>query len=126
MAKTALTLNREIWRTYRPGAWKDAADTSYTTSRWERAWQVAREAARQLREEFAPTRVVVFGSLAHRAWFTPWSDIDLAAWDIPPEAFYRAVALVTGLSSEFEVDLVAPEACSPALRRVIEQEGIEL
>jgi len=125
MAKTALTLNREAWRAYRPGAWRDAAATSYA-SRWDRAWQVAREIAHQLHKEFAPTRVVVFGSLAHRAWFTPWSDIDLAAWDIPPEAFYRAVALVTGLSSEFEVDLVAPEACSPALRHVIEQEGIEL
>jgi predicted nucleotidyltransferase len=69
---------------------------------------------------------VASGSLAHRDWFTPWSDIDLAVWDIPPDLFYRAVAAVAGLSPEFKVDLVAPEDCQPALRRVIEQEGVAL
>jgi predicted nucleotidyltransferase len=69
---------------------------------------------------------MAFGSLAHRACFTPWSDIDLAAWGIPPDAFYQAVALVAGLSPEFEVGLVELEGCRPALRRVIEREGVEL
>ena len=79
-----------------------------------------------LRRRFGATRVVVFGSLAHREWFTLWSDIDLAAWGIPPDSFYRAVAVVTGLSTEFEVELVAPEDCQPTLRRAIEQEGVEI
>jgi predicted nucleotidyltransferase len=70
--------------------------------------------------------VVAFGSLAHRDGFTLWSDIDLAAWGIPPDAFYRAVAAVTGISSEFKIDLVAPEDCPPSLRRVIEREGVSL
>jgi len=68
--------------------------------------------------------VVAFGSLAHRAWFSSWSDIDLAAWGIPPDQFYRAVAAVTGINSEFEVDLVDLEGCRPAVRQFIEREGI--
>ncbi len=94
--------------------------------RWERAWEVARQAACVLRERFEATRVIVFGSLTRDVWFTPWSDIDLVAWGIPAGEFYRAVAVVTGLDSEFEIDLVDPDACSPSLRRVIEREGIEV
>jgi len=87
---------------------------------------VARIAARLLCEGFGATRVVAFGSLVHRAWFTPWSDIDLAAWGVPADQFYRAVAAVTGVSPDFEVDLVDPEGCRPAVRQFIEREGIDL
>jgi predicted nucleotidyltransferase len=70
--------------------------------------------------------VVAFGSLVHREWFLPWSDVDLAAWGIESDVFFRAVAAVSGLSAEFRVDLVAPEDCQPALLRAIEQEGVPL
>jgi hypothetical protein len=60
----------------------------------------------------------------HDDWFTRWSDIDSAAWGIPPDAFSRAVAAVTGLSAEFKIDLVDPEDCRPALRQAIDREGI--
>lgn len=123
MGKTALDLTREEWQAYRPG---DKAGGIRVSERWERAWRVARAAAKVLREQFGATRVVAFGSLAHRDGFTLWSDIDLAAWGISPGAFYRAVAVVTGISPEFKVDLVAPEDCQPTLRRVIEREGIVL
>lgn len=121
MAKTALELSPEAWRAYRP-----MRKVKPATQRWERAWEVARVAGELLRERFGATRVVVFGSLTHRAWFTQWSDIDIAAWGIPAGEFFRAVAMVTGLSSEFEVDLLDPETCRPSLRQRIEREGIEL
>jgi predicted nucleotidyltransferase len=123
MTRTAAALSAEEQRSYRLDA---QVDKEVVAERWEHAWQVARRAAELLRERFGATRVMAFGSLAHRAWFTPWSDIDLAAWGIPPDAFYQAVALVAGLSPEFEIDLVELEGCRPALRRVIEREGVEL
>jgi predicted nucleotidyltransferase len=123
MTRTAAVLSAEEQRSYRLDA---QVDKEVVAERWEHAWQVARRAAELLRERFGATRVMAFGSLAHRAWFTPWSDIDLAAWGIPPDAFYQAVALVAGLSPEFEIDLVELEGCRPALRRVIEREGVEL
>jgi len=64
--------------------------------------------------------------LVHQGWFGPWSDIDLAAWGIPGNQFYRAVAAVSGISSDFKVDLVDPEDCRPAVRQMIEPEGIDL
>lgn len=123
MGKTALDLTREQWQTYRPST---QVDQDQPGERYERAWRVAQAAAEVLRRQFGATRVVAFGSLVCRDWFTPWSDIDLAAWGIPPEAFYRAVALVTGISAEFRLDLVAPEDCRPSLRDVIEREGVSL
>ena len=123
MARTALDLTASELRAYRPAGQPVGQQV---TGRWERAWEVAHIAARLLRERFGAARVVAFGSLVHRAWFGPWSDIDLAAWGLPPDRFYQAVAAVTGLSPDFEVDLVDPEGCRPAVRRSIEREGIEL
>lgn len=121
MAKTALEMSRESWRAYRP-----SRRIKPSTERWERAWEVARRVADLLRERFGATRVVVFGSLTRAEWFTEWSDVDIAAWGIPPGEFFRAVALVTGFSPEFKIDLIDPETCRPSLKERIEQEGIEL
>ena len=121
MGKTALVLSRKEWQAYRPGS---KVVEKLDPERWDRAWGVARTAADLLRERFGATHVVVFGSLAREEWFTRWSDIDLAAWGIPPDAFFRAVAAVTGLSAEFKVDLVDPHDCRPEMRRVIEREGV--
>jgi predicted nucleotidyltransferase len=123
MGKTALDLTREEWQAYWPGT---KTGQNQVGERWERAWRVAQAAAEVLRQQFGATRVVAFGSLARREWFTPWSDIDLAAWGISPGTFYRAVAVVTGISPEFKLDLVAPEDCQSSLRHVIEREGVAL
>ena len=123
MARTALDLTSEELRSYRPDR---KLDKWQVAERRERAWEFARIAARLLRERFGAARVVAFGSLAHRSWFSPWSDIDLAAWGIPADQFYRAVAAVTGISPDFQVDLVDPEDCRQSVRQSIELEGIEL
>ena len=123
MAKTALDLSDEQLRTYRPG--RELREWPLSQRR-ERAWQVALAAAQLLRKGFGATRVVAFGSLAHRAWFGAWSDIDIAAWGIPADKFYKAVAAVTGVSSDFKVDLIDPDVCRSTVRQSIESEGVEL
>ena len=123
MAKTALDLSVEEYHLYRPAG---PAFDAEVAARWERAWKVARTAARLLRRDFGASRVVAFGSLTRQEWFTRWSDIDLAAWGIPADRFYHAVAIVTGLSEEFEIDLLDAEDCSPAVQEQIEAEGINV
>ena len=124
---TALKVTPEKMAIYRATArrrWEQ--EEQEVAARREQAWELARQAARLLREQFGASRVVAFGSLAHEAWFGPRSDVDLAAWNIRPDRFYRAVAAVTGISPDFEVDLVDPADCRPAPRRAIEREGIDL
>jgi len=129
MAKTALDLTPEERRKYRlvPAPERQEIDRDRGVElRWEEAWDLVKTAAGLLRKKFGATRVAVFGSLVHEEGFGRWSDIDLAAWGIPPEQFYSAVARVTSLSSSFKVDLVDIEECRPTLRKLIEQEGIEI
>jgi predicted nucleotidyltransferase len=96
------------------------------SDRRQRALKVAQQAANLLRETYKAQRVVIFGSLARGDGFTLWSDIDLAVWGVPPDQFYAAVAVVTGLSAEFKIDLVDPDFCRPILLDFIDHEGIEI
>jgi predicted nucleotidyltransferase len=129
MAKTALELTPQEWQAYQPAqvieARHEEEKIQYDRRR-QAAWQVARQVAQRLRREFGAEKVVIFGSLVRKSWFNQWSDIDLAAWGIPHDRFFSAVAAATSLSSEFKVDLLDPETCHPTLREIIEQNGLEL
>ncbi len=129
MAPTALDLSPQQWRVYRPGQWVEGHGPDQprrAERRRQQAWRVAQQAAELLRDQYGASKVVAFGSLAHGDWYTPWSDIDLAAWGIPADRFYSAVAAVTGLSPIFRVDLVDSDACRPTLRKTLEREAVEL
>lgn len=110
-----------------PLAFVDYNDTDNRAStRYEKAWELARRAAALLKERFGAQKVVVFGSLTDRSRFTQWSDVDLAVWGVPDEQFYAAVGAVTGLSRDFMVDLVDAGDCSERMRRSIESEGVQI
>ncbi len=79
-----------------------------------------------LREQYHAARVVVFGSLVHENRFHEWSDVDIAAWGIPPELTFRAMGAVMDLDPTFEINLVDVNTCSSSLLASIEQEGKEL
>ncbi len=124
---TALELTPETMARYRATAqrrWQ--AEEQAQRQRQQLAWQLARQAAALLKEQFGATRVVVFGSLIHETCFTPWSDVDLAAWGIQPKDTFRAIGAVMDLGQEIELNLVDVGACRSAMLAVIEQEGVEL
>ncbi|OIP92456.1 MAG: hypothetical protein AUK55_09430 [Syntrophobacteraceae bacterium CG2_30_61_12] len=129
MAKTARELSREELASYRPlkNLQRYQQDPE-VSRRWDRAWGVARKSARLLQEHYGASRVVAFGSLVRRAWFTPWSDVDLAVWGIPVDKFYRAIGAVhdLGIAAGFKIDVIDPAECSREMVRSIETEGIEL
>jgi predicted nucleotidyltransferase len=129
MALTASDLTRQEWLAYHPERafhqHSQGVERSIS-ARQRRAFRIARRAARLLKEQFSAQSVCVFGSLARSGAFTLYSDIDLAAWGIPAQRFYAAVAGVTGLSAEFRIDLVDANACPPALSAAIEAEGLPL
>jgi uncharacterized protein len=89
------------------------------------AWQAAREVAALLRSHFGARRVVAFGSLVHPGLYTGDSDVDLAVSGVPPAVFFKAWAAAAD-ACPFELDLVDLRDCSPALCRLIEEEGVEL
>ena len=125
---TALDMKPEEWRKFNPSKNIKAQRTGkeYLKDRREKALKVAKEAATLLRQKFGAQKIVFFGSLTNEDAFSAWSDIDLAAWGIPPDKFYSAVAAITGLSPLFKIDLVEPDNCREAIKEVIYREGVEI
>jgi uncharacterized protein len=99
---------------------------SRVKTRRERGWKLAKKAAKLLRNQFQATRVAVFGSLLHEARFTAWSDVDIAAWSIPPDQTLRAIGAVMDLDPSLEINLVDVNTCSQALLKAIENEAVDL
>ncbi|AYO29926.1 nucleotidyltransferase domain-containing protein [Biomaibacter acetigenes] len=92
--------------------------------RYEKAWEVAKQIACLLRQKYSAKKVWVFGSLAKKEMFNPWSDIDIAVEGIPHELYYKAIAEVISLSPEYKIDIVDIWDCSPLFRENIQKEGI--
>jgi len=105
---------------------RKAQEEQALARRRERAWTLARQAASLLREQFGATRVAVFGSLAHKEAFTPWSDVDIAAWGIHPDDTWQAVGAVMDLDAEIEINLVDVSTTRPSVLAAIEREGLAL
>lgn len=105
---------------------RDRAEKERVQRRYERAWQLAREAAEVLRRDFGATRVVVFGSLLRPSMFGARSDVDIAAWGIHPQDTLRAMSAVAYLDEEIEVNLVDVNTCKPSILQVIESEGVDV
>ena len=124
---TASDITPEQMAAYRAGALRrQERERQALRERERRAWELARQAAAALREQFGVSRVVVFGSLVHPGWFTPWSDVDIAAWGIRPEDTFRAIGVAMDLDAEIPVNLVDVGACSASLLHTIERDGVPL
>jgi len=124
---TATRLTPEEIEAYRTAAkQRQEQEQQALAEREKQAWELARRAAELLREQFGATRVMAFGSLAHEGWFSPWSDVDVAAWGIRLEDTFRAIGAVMDLDAEIEVNLVDVNTCRPAVLVSIEREGVEI
>jgi len=129
MPKTALQMTEAEWKKYNPSRnmHSNAHDGAIRLPVGrDDALKVARQAAGLLRERFGARKVVVFGSLAGNTGFTEFSDIDLAAWGISGDEYYRAVAAVAGLSDRYQIDLVDPELCRASIKQIILEQGVEV
>ena len=109
----------------------------YARRRWEqeqyalrqrkaKAWELARQAALVLKEQFGASRVAVFGSLLHERGFHSRSDIDLVVWGLPEKDYFRALGKLLSLDPDFEFDLLEFENTSPRLQAAITREAIEV
>lgn len=120
-----LNISPEKMAEYREGARRrEAARQAGLDERFQLAWEIARQGADILRDQFQAEKVVVFGSLVDRSRFHERSDIDLAAWGIPEMDYLRALGAVMDSTSEFMVDLVRVEEAFEHIRRRIEANGV--
>ncbi|MCP4167226.1 MAG: nucleotidyltransferase domain-containing protein [Chloroflexi bacterium] len=124
---TASELTASELETYRSAARRRRVrEKEALKRRQQRAWELARTAAKLLREKYGAGDIFVFGSLIHQGSFSKWSDVDIAVWGLRPEDTFVAMGTVRDLSSEIELNLVDVDTCSPSLLETIEKEGVHL
>lgn len=85
-----------------------------------------RVAAQMIKARFGAQRVILFGSLAHEAWFYPQSDVDLAVEGLSSRDYWEAWRLAEQVIPDRRVDMVELETARPALRNAIQRNGVEL
>jgi predicted nucleotidyltransferase len=126
---TALELSRDGWASYieaarhrllppDPGS-GEGGDRDDLLAR-------VREVAAVLRARFGARRVVLFGSLAHAAWFARDSDVDLAVEGVAAGQYWEAWRVAEAMIPDRPVDLVELEMAGDGLRKAIERYGRDL
>ena len=126
---TALELSREEWKQYTGSRSQQRPHRTLTEierSERERLLKRVRDAAVVLKARFAVRRVVLFGSLAHEAWFGVDSDVDLAVEGLDTKDYWRAWRLLDEIIADRPVDLVEIETAEGALARAIQRDGMDL
>lgn len=126
---TALELTREqLRRRYRKARRHQPPSSPLTAGEWleqEALLQRTAQAAKVLKTRFGARRVILFGSLAHRAWFAPDSDVDLVVEGLKGD-YWQAWRSVEEIVGDREVDLIEIESAPNSLHRAIQRYGIDL
>jgi predicted nucleotidyltransferase len=125
---TVSQMTREEWQPYIETLLRQPDVPVHTSDEQRRILLLSRvrQAAQLLKQQFAVQRVVLFGSLAHDAWFVAGSDVDLAVEGLDSAEYFSAWKLVEEALEGYPVDLVEIETASPGLRAAIDRQGIDL
>lgn len=126
---TALELTRKGWQSYLEAAGRHLTPPDLTPAERrarERLLDRLREAAALLKTRFGARRLILFGSLAHRAWFAPDSDVDLVVEGLAGDDYWQAWRLVEEVIGDRPVDLIEMETASRSLLRAIQRYGVDL
>ncbi len=126
---TALELGHKGRKSYVEAARRRSAPHHMAPSIGDEREQIlvrVREVAAALKARFRAQRVVLFGSLAHKAWFVSDSDVDLAVEGLEGDAFWQAWRLAEEIIGDRPVDLIEIETVGDSMQRAIDRYGVEL
>lgn len=124
--EVAIMLERENQEIYIRWLQQATSRSAVEKGFYKHAWEVAREAARILREHYAVSRIRAFGSLLHEERFHSGSDVDLAVEGLKPADYWEAVTSVMFLDDQVSVILIDQATCRPEIWEAVEQEGVDL
>lgn len=126
---TALELRREGWKPYVEAARRRPPPPGLAPLEQHAREQLlarTRAAAEVLKTRFGVRHVILFGSLAHGAWFTPDADVDLAVEGLQSQDYWDAWRVAEELIGQRSVDLIEYETAGASLQRAIQRSGMEL
>lgn len=126
---TALELSRKEWQPYLEAAARRTPPPPPSPEErrvQESLMKRVKAAADLLKTRFGARRVVLFGSLAHQAWFALDSDVDLMVEGLAAGDYWQAWRLAEEIVADRAVDLIELETASPSLLQSIRRHGVEL
>lgn len=126
---TALQLGPKGWKRYlqtNKHRFQSKPLPSQMNEEYELLLGRIREVADELRRRFDVQRIVLFGSIAHKAWFTSGSDVDLAVEGLNVKDYWDAWKVAEDILVGRTVDLIEIEKAKPSLKQSIIRTGIEL
>lgn len=124
---TALELGREGWKPFLEAARRRRpVSVDWEHPERQRLLARVRQAAEALKARFGVKRVILFGSLAHGAWFAPDSDVDIVVEGLACDDYWEAWRLAEEIIGERPVDFIELETAGESLRKAIERYGVEL
>jgi len=123
---TALELGKKGWKSFLGKKRYIPHLSNIQQIEREKLINTAYHAATLLKKEFQFTRIILFGSLVHKAWFSEDSDIDLAVEGLPTNQYFKALSRLESMISSRKVDLVDMSEIAEPVKKMIISEGIEL
>jgi predicted nucleotidyltransferase len=126
---TALELSRKEWQPYLEAAARRTLPPPLSPEERrmkESLMKRVEAAADLLKTRVGARRVVLFGSLAHQAWFAPDSDVDLMVEGLAAGGYWLAWRLAEEIVADRAVDLIELETASLSLLQSIRRHGVEL
>jgi predicted nucleotidyltransferase len=126
---TALELEPEKWKAYGPPDARrrtGVGETKLTAAERERVLRRVRKIAALFKERFGAKKVILFGSMAHEAWFVSDSDVDIAVEGLGAGDYWRAWEAAEEMIPDIPVDLIDLGSATESLKRAINRYGVEL
>jgi predicted nucleotidyltransferase len=127
--QTALELGRKGWHRYLKSSRHRISQTQLSPSELKEHEQLLvriQKFADEIKSRYKVRRIVLFGSLAHKGWFSSDSDVDLAVEGLRGDDYWDAWRIAEETIKDKSVDLIEIESCSRSLQKAIENYGMEL
>ncbi len=102
---------------------REAGRRARNLARWEAARRDLDAIVAMIREEFAPVRITVWGSLLDPSRFNEMSDLDVAVEGVTDPARYFALLGRAAELTELPVDIVQLDRIDPIYADLIRRKG---
>jgi len=123
---TALELGKKGWKPFLGNKRISPQITDLQMIERDKLLVLVSQAANKLKQKYSIRKIILFGSLAHKAWFNEKSDVDLAVEGLSPNNYLQAWREIEDIITDSKIDFVDMSEISDPIKNIINSEGIEL
>jgi len=123
---TALELGKKGWKPFIGNKKLSTQIPDLQIIERDKLLMLISQAAKKLKKKYNIRKIILFGSLAHKAWFNENSDVDLAVEGLSSNNYWQAWREVEDIITDRKIDFVDMSEIADPIKNIIQSEGIEL